>query len=121
MLRIGDRLLQANDAASNPDVNSMSYAVAVGNLIENELFYAPKSDLGMAVFLRGTGFVLHRDILEDFPWQAHSIAEDMEYGINLIKSKIRIRFVPEVKVSSNFPVQQDQLSIQRIRWAGRLS
>jgi cellulose synthase/poly-beta-1,6-N-acetylglucosamine synthase-like glycosyltransferase len=113
----GFKVLQANDVASNPDVNSMGYAVAIGNFIENELFYTPKSALGLAVFLRGTGFVLHREILETLPWRAHSIAEDMEYGISLIKNEIQIRFVPEVKVASEFPVEKDQLDTQRTRWA----
>jgi cellulose synthase/poly-beta-1,6-N-acetylglucosamine synthase-like glycosyltransferase len=118
----GFRVLQANDVASNPDVNSMSYAVAVGNFIENDLFYYPKSQLCLAVFLRGTGIVLHRDILRDYPWEAHSVAEDMEYAVNLIKNGIRIRFVSEVNVLSEFPVHNEQLYVQRNRWAsGNLS
>ena len=36
--KYGDRVLQANDVASNPDASPMSYAVAVGNAIENDLF-----------------------------------------------------------------------------------
>lgn len=114
----GYTVLQANDVASNPDVSPMSYAVAVGNFIENNLFYYPKSALGLAVFLRGTGFVLHRDILTKYPWNAHSIAEDMEYTINLIKNKIRIRFITEVKAASKFPDEKNQLYVQRTRWAG---
>ncbi|HJT78403.1 MAG TPA: glycosyltransferase family 2 protein, partial [Gemmataceae bacterium] len=45
-LSAGDRALQASYVASNPDASVTSYAVAVGNALENELFYAPKSRLG---------------------------------------------------------------------------
>ena len=83
-LKQGEKVLQANDVASNPDNNAMSYAVAVGNLIENRLFYAPKSRLGLAVFLRGTGMVFRREVLEQHPWQAHSIVEDAEYTLRLM-------------------------------------
>lgn len=116
----GEKVLQANDAASNPDSNAMSYAVAVGNLIENKLFYAPKSKLGLAVFLRGTGMVFRSEILEQHPWQAHSIVEDAEYTLRLIKSGIKVRFIDEVNVFSEFPDQKDQLHVQRMRWAKNL-
>jgi len=116
-LKKGEKVLQANDASSNPDSSAMSYAVAVGNLIENRLFYAPKSKLGLAVFLRGTGMVFHREILETHPWDAHSIVEDVEYTLRLLRSGIKVKFVNEVNVFSEFPVKKDQLQIQRMRWA----
>ncbi len=119
-LKKGEKVLQTNDAASNPDDNAMSYAVAVGNLIENRLFYAPKSRLGLAVFLRGTGMVFRREVLEQHPWQAHSIAEDVEYTLGLIRKGIRVRFLEEVNVFSEFPVERDQLQVQRMRWARNL-
>ena len=113
----GDKVLQANDASSNPDETAMSYAVAVGNLIENELFYAPKSHLGLAVFLRGTGMVFHREILVSYPWKANSVTEDVEYTLNLLRNGIRVMFVGDVKVKSKFPAYKDQLNTQRMRWA----
>ncbi len=119
-LKKGENVLQANDAASNPDSSAMSYAVAVGNLIENRLFYAPKSRLGLAVFLRGTGMVFRRQILEQHPWQTHSIVEDAEYTLRLIKSGFKVRFINEVNVLSEFPDQKDQLRVQRTRWARNL-
>jgi 1,2-diacylglycerol 3-beta-glucosyltransferase len=120
-LKKGEKVLQANDAASNPDNNAMSYAVAVGNLIENRLFYVPKSRLGLSVFLRGTGMVFRREVLEQLPWQARSIVEDAEYTLRLMESGIKVRFIDEVKVFSEFPDQKDQLTAQRIRWARNLS
>ena len=118
----GDRVLQANDVASNPDVSAMSYAVAIGNVVENDLFYAPKSQLGLAVFLRGTGMVFNQEVLRAYPWKTHSIVEDVEYTINLLRNGIRPRFVSEVKVKSAFPDHEQQLDVQRRRWAtGNLS
>jgi len=116
-LERGDRVLQANNAASNPDENAISYAVAVGNVIENRLFYAPKSKLGLAVFLRGTGMVFQRKVMEQYPWQAHSVVEDVEYTLNLIRKGIKVTFLDEVNISSEFPVEEDQLQVQRMRWA----
>lgn len=121
-LQAGDSVLQANDMASNPDDSVMAYALGVGNHIENNLFYAPKSRLGLAVFLRGTGMVLKRGVLEKYPWRAHSIVEDVEYTLRLFHGAIPVRFIPEVSVASAFPVHNDQLMVQRTRWAdGNLS
>lgn len=113
----GAKVLQINNTVSNPDQSVMSYALAVGNFIENMFFYAPKSLLGFSVFLRGTGMVLHRDVLLAHPWSAHSIVEDVEYSLTLLQAGYRIRFVPQVKVASPFPTEQDQLRVQRTRWA----
>jgi 1,2-diacylglycerol 3-beta-glucosyltransferase len=117
-LQDGERVLQMNYIVSNPDETPTSYLLAVGNLIENELYCAPKSDLGATILLRGTGMVLHRDVLRRFPWQAHSIVEDVEYGVTLARNGIRVRFIPEVAVRSAFPAGAAQLRVQRARWAG---
>lgn len=114
----GSRVLQANDAVSNPDDSGISYLLAVANTLENDLFYAPKSRLGWAVFLRGTGMVFHRDVLQSHPWQASSIVEDAEYTCRLLREGIPVRFVPDVRVVSDFPVDREQLTVQRTRWVG---
>lgn len=116
----GNLVLQANDVSANPDDSAMSYAVTVGNVIENDLFYIAKDAIGLPVQLRGTGMVLTKKILEQYPWSADSVVEDMEYSMDLLKDNVRIRFVKETKVSSDFPVHKEQLDVQRSRWAGNL-
>jgi glycosyltransferase involved in cell wall biosynthesis len=119
-LAAGDRVLQASYVASNPDASATSYAVAVGNALENELFYAPKSRLGLAVFLRGTGMVLHSDVLARHPWDARSAVEDTEYSVRLLRAGLPIRFLRGVRVWSDFPQGRDDLRVQRARWAGNV-
>ncbi len=114
----GQRVLQANYVAANPDESLVSYVAGVANRLENELFYAPKSRLGLAVLLRGTGMVFSRQVLEDCPWQEHSIVEDAEYTLRLFEAGIRVHFVEEILVGSDFPAQRQQLMVQRSRWIG---
>lgn len=118
LLSAGHRVLQAAYVASNPDDGVVAYVGSVANLIENDFFYAPKSDLGLAVLLRGTGMVFRRDVLERWPWDATSVVEDTEYTIRLLRSGVPVRFVPEVKVRSAFPSQPAQMQVQRTRWIG---
>jgi hypothetical protein len=116
-LTAGDAVLQASYVAANPEDSAISYAVAVGNVLENDLFYSPKSQLGLAVLLRGTGMVFRRDVLERHPWQAHSVTEDTEYTLELLRAGVRVCFLPQVQVVSDFPVHTGQLRVQRQRWA----
>jgi cellulose synthase/poly-beta-1,6-N-acetylglucosamine synthase-like glycosyltransferase len=115
-LAAGHQVLQANYSVANPDTNGLSYLLAVANCLENELFYAAKSRLSLPVFLRGTGMVFDRLVLERFPWRAGSIVEDVEYSLQLIRAGIPIRFQADVRVISDFPARRDQLSVQRTRW-----
>jgi cellulose synthase/poly-beta-1,6-N-acetylglucosamine synthase-like glycosyltransferase len=114
----GNQVLQASYVAANPDESIVSYVASVANCIENDLFYAPKSRLGLAVLLRGTGMVFQRKVLEECPWRADSIVEDVEYTIRLARARFPVRFVPEAVVWSAFPAQQQQLAVQRTRWVG---
>lgn len=117
-LAAGDLVLQLHDAVSNPDESPTSFLLAVASELENVLFYAPKSALGLAVFLRGTGMAFHRSILEALPWRAHSVTEDAEYACALLRRGIPIRFVKDARVLSPFPTGYQQLAIQRRRWVG---
>jgi cellulose synthase/poly-beta-1,6-N-acetylglucosamine synthase-like glycosyltransferase len=90
--------------------------LALANVLENRLFYAPKSRLGLFVALRGTGMVLHRDVLLRLPWNASSIVEDVEYTYQLIDGNQRVWFADRVSVTSDFPVKKRQLAVQRERW-----
>lgn len=112
------KVLQLNNTVANPDDSPISYTLAVGNYIENHLYYNSKSILGLAVFLRGTGMVFHRDILKKYPWRSTTIAEDSDYTIRLISNNIAITFIENEYVASEFPSAFNQLSIQRERWAG---
>lgn len=116
-LSAGDAVLQANYVAANAEDSTISYAVAVGNVLENDLFYSPKSRLGLAVLLRGTGMVFRRDVLERHPWRADSITEDTEYTLELLRAGVRVRFLPHPYVVVESPAHAKQLHVQRRRWA----
>ena len=112
----GNLVLQANNSVINPDESPTSYLLAVANLLENDFFDAPKSFLGLASRLRGTGMILHGSVLTDMPWQACSVVEDSEYTSQLLRRGIPVRFLASVRVVSKLPTQRQQLVVQRSRW-----
>lgn len=113
----GALAIQFRYAVSNPDASVISLTTAVGNLIENDLFYAAKARLGLAVLLRGTGMVLTRELLVAHPWKAFSNTEDAEYSLELLSRGERIAFIQTASVWSDFPENARQLKIQRERWS----
>lgn len=114
----GHKVLQANNLVANPDDSALCYLLAVANVLENDLFYHPKSALGLSVLLRGTGMVFHCDVLREIPWDASTAVEDTEYSCRLIERGIPVKFVPAARVSSDFPRNYQELTIQRQRWIG---
>jgi len=114
----GQHALQASYVVTNPDDSEVSYALAVGNVIENDLYYGPKSSLGLATLLRGTGMAFSRRILEAHPWSATGIVEDLDFSLLLYREGHGVRFLPDVLVSSRFPQSVSELVVQRERWTG---
>jgi hypothetical protein len=122
LLQEGARAVQTNHFVTNADASPISYAATVGRTLEYDLFFAPKSALGLAVPLVGTGMVFHRSLLEDIPWQARSCAEDTDYTIELVRRGETIRFLADARVRFEGVESFDALRVQRTRWAsGNLS
>jgi cellulose synthase/poly-beta-1,6-N-acetylglucosamine synthase-like glycosyltransferase len=117
-LQAGHLVLQARYTVANPDATAISYAVAVGSEIENELYYRPKDRLGWVVALRGTGMVFAHEVLEEIPWKAFSIVEDLDYTLRLYRHGHDVHYLHHVEVFSDFPENLEQLRVQRERWAG---
>ncbi len=117
-LESGQRVLQLNYKADNPDSSPISYAACVANYLENQFYHAPKSRLGLSVFLRGTGMAFHQSILKEIPWDASSIVEDLEYSLQLIRKRITTKYIVGAAVKSPFPESVQAFKVQRSRWTG---
>ena len=75
--------------------------------------------IGLTIALKGNGMAFTREVLKRARWQGHSITEDMDYGLDLIRFHgIRVRYVPEARVLAQMPVTAGQAASQRARWEG---
>lgn len=116
-LREGHPVVQLNHRVLNPDESAISYAAAVGRTLEYDLFFAPKSRVGGAVLLVGTGMVFAARILSDHPWQAHTCAEDTEYTVQLTRAGVPVRFLSNAHIGCRSVTSAMDLNVQRKRWA----
>lgn len=74
--------------------------------------------LGVSCGLRGNGMGFSRAALMRVPYQAFSLVEDLEYGIQLALAGVRVAYVPEASVVADVPTSASHARTQRLRWEG---
>ncbi len=94
-------------------MESLSY---LGFVATRLLRYRGRSKLGGSSNLLGNGMCFARTILETFGWSATSIIEDVEFGMQLQLSGIRVAFAEEARVYAEIPGTFAAAANQRGRW-----
>ncbi len=72
--------------------------------------------IGCSAGLRGNGMCFSSETMRQVPWQAHSLTEDLEYGIILLLNGITTVFAPEASVIATMPARPQNAESQRARW-----
>ena len=74
--------------------------------------------LGLSAGILGNGFALRQSVLDQVPYSASSVVEDLEYHLNLIDQGIRVHFADETTVRGEMPAAAAGQRTQRSRWEG---
>jgi len=74
--------------------------------------------LGLSAGIFGNGFALTRSLLNEVPYGAFSVVEDLEYHIHLVLARKRVHFLEGVLVSASLPASKQGENVQRSRWEG---
>ncbi|HEX4020240.1 MAG TPA: glycosyltransferase family 2 protein [Acidobacteriaceae bacterium] len=85
---------------------------------EDSFISRPRSRFRLYQGLQGNGFCLHHSVLEDVPWTAGSICEDLEYGLSLSEHGFSVHYVEDACVTAAMTGRLEHASGQRQRWAG---
>jgi len=110
--------VQCRYRLSNPDASYRAKLQRIAWLAFNELRLLGRERLNVSVGILGNGFALSRKILQAVPYEAGSIAEDMEYHLRLVNSGYQVHFLDTVSVYSDAPNQSANAAVQRTRWEG---
>ena len=110
--------LQCRYRISNPDASYRAKLQRIAWLAFNDLRLLGRERLNVSVGILGNGFALSRKVLEAVPYEAGSIAEDMEYHLRLVNKGYQVHFLDSVTVYSDAPNQGDNAAVQRTRWEG---
>lgn len=77
-----------------------------------------RARLGFSAGLLGNGFALKRALVERLPYCAHSVVEDLEYHIMLVRAGVKVHFVREAQVLGEIAETGGGARTQRTRWEG---
>jgi 1,2-diacylglycerol 3-beta-glucosyltransferase len=117
-LQDGARAAQAYCAVGN-GTESWRAALMAGDLaLVHFLRPLGRKALGASAGLQGNGMCLTREVLDAVPWNAVSATEDQEYHLRLVRSGIRVVFVPEAQVPTVMQVTMRAARTQELRWEG---
>jgi len=113
----GAGAVQCNYTFSAETDSPIAYLVQMANAAENILFYKPRGFLHLPVLLRGNGMAIKSSVLKAHPMDSHSITEDVDYAVDLLKNGIRIDYSVERTVRSPATASYEQSYDQKLRWA----
>jgi cellulose synthase/poly-beta-1,6-N-acetylglucosamine synthase-like glycosyltransferase len=120
-LGCGHRVIQAQYDVLNPWDSHRTALMYVALSIFNYVRPLGRRALGLSTGLKGNGMCFAKQVIDQYPWNAYSLAEDIEYTTTLLQHGEHIIFAPETRVSAQMPIARSQATSQRVRWeAGRL-
>lgn len=115
-LEQGSKVIQSTDLVEAQSDNWNSQMTLIGFTLYNVVRPLGRKYADFSMGLRGNGMCFTSDVLEENPWEAYSLTEDIEYGIKLILEGINIDFAPEAKVVAKLPEKLKNAESQRQRW-----
>lgn len=114
----GADAVQTRYGVRNADESLRTRLMNVALLAFNVLRPRGRDRLGLSVGILGNGFALARDTLLAVPYDAHSVVEDLEYHLALVRAGKRVEFADETTVRADMPVGGRGVDTQRARWEG---
>lgn len=114
----GAAAVQCRYLVDNAAASLRTRLMHIAWLAFNDLRPRGREYWGCSVGILGNGFGLARRTLEKVPFDAGSIAEDLEYHIRLVRAGERVRFIPSTTVWSAMPTGGKAAAGQRARWEG---
>lgn len=112
-----DSIQSADLVAPNPDAWS-SEVSRISFTLYNYVRPLGRKLLKCSAGLRGNGMCFSPHTLRAVPWEAHSLTEDLEYGLILLQHGISTVFAPEAHVLATMPAKSKNAESQRTRWEG---
>jgi cellulose synthase/poly-beta-1,6-N-acetylglucosamine synthase-like glycosyltransferase len=77
-----------------------------------------RARLGASVGILGNGFALRRELTQAVVYDTHSVVEDLEYHLKLIRAGHHVQYVPVAQVWGEMAESASGARQQRARWEG---
>ncbi len=114
----GVEVVQGLNTVSNPEASWRAALGFASFTLINHVRPAGRNFLGGTAELKGSGMAFRSALLLRTGWPAHSLAEDAEFGKQLLLDGIIVHYNPDAKVTSGIPLHDSQARVQQQRWEG---
>jgi cellulose synthase/poly-beta-1,6-N-acetylglucosamine synthase-like glycosyltransferase len=117
-LEQGASVLQGQHIISNIEESLYNRLAAIDMRLNNRLRNKAKDNLGLSCRLMGDAMCFSAAVLQRHPWETHSLVEDMEFGIHLLRQGVRVQYVQEAQSYGQAAGDWQRAERQRLRWSG---
>jgi cellulose synthase/poly-beta-1,6-N-acetylglucosamine synthase-like glycosyltransferase len=115
-LQAGAAVVQADYGVLNPDSSWRTRLMTIAFAAFHSVRSLSRERLRLSCGLRGNGMAFSRAALMAVRYEAFSIVEDLEYGVQLGLRGIRVEYAPEARVLGQMVSSQPGSRSQRARW-----
>lgn len=112
----GSRVIQAYLDTKNPLDSWVTASYAISYYFANRFWQLPRTNLGLANYLGGTGMCFDTRLLKEVGWGATSLVEDLEFSMRCVQLGIKPTFNYEARVYDEKPLTFQASARQRLRW-----
>ncbi|WP_284643953.1 glycosyltransferase family 2 protein [Paenibacillus silviterrae] len=112
----GSKVIQAYLDTKNPHDSWITAAYATTYWYCNRLWQLPRTNLGLANFLGGTGMCFDTNLLKEMGWGATSLVEDLEFTMRCVQRGVNPIFNYDARVYDEKPLTFKASARQRLRW-----
>jgi len=117
VMNAGARVVQADDAIKGGGSSRATLRAAAFTLV-NRVRPQGRAVLGLPCSLHGSGMLFSRGVLEAYPWDAFSAAEDTEYALQLRVGGVAVVYTSRARVLHAAPPTPEAADVQHERWVG---
>ena len=117
-LAAGEQAVQADYQVRNPETGWRTRLLHIAFTAFHDVRSSGRERLGVSCGLRGNGMAFSRSALALVAHDAHSVVEDLEFGIRLGRAGIRVAYAHEAWVRGEMPSDSTDAASQRDRWEG---
>lgn len=115
-LENGAVAIQAHYGVLNPEESWRTRLMTVAFAAIHGVRSRSRERLGLSCGIRGNGWCVATSLLRRMPYEAFSLAEDVEYGIRLGLAGHRVHYADEAQVRGEMTSRAGNAASQRRRW-----
>jgi cellulose synthase/poly-beta-1,6-N-acetylglucosamine synthase-like glycosyltransferase len=112
----GAPAVQAHYGVLNPMASWRTRLMTIATAAFHIVRSRARERLGVSCGIRGNGWCVTHRLLQRVPYRAYSLAEDLEYGIEIGMAGLRVHYADEAHSNADMVSSEQIANKQRQRW-----